>query len=49
MILEVMEKYGQFEKEKYVRVQRDGKFVSVGTEISKSGEIKLKEAQDQFY
>ena len=42
--------YYQFEKDKYTRIERDGKFLSEGKyQISKSGEIELKESQDEFF
>ncbi|WP_440918082.1 caspase family protein [Candidatus Pelagibacter sp.] len=42
--------YYQFEKDKYTRIERDGKFLSEGKyQISKSGEIELTESQDEFF
>ncbi|MBT02766.1 MAG: hypothetical protein CL836_01835 [Crocinitomicaceae bacterium] len=42
--------YYQFEKNKYLRIQRNGKFISEGEyKISKSGEITLKENKDKFF
>ena len=42
--------YYQFEKDKYLRIQRDGKFISEGQfKISGSGLIVLNEKKDKFY
>ena len=42
--------YYQFEKNKYLRIERNGKFISEGEyKISKSGEITLKENKDKFF
>ena len=42
--------YYQFEKDKYFRIKRDGKFISEGQfKISESGRIVLNEKKDKFY